>query len=143
MKIFPSAPPLGRDARAHELCRALACIGSGTKVENKNGRRSPLSRGEACGSLPLAGTFGSLSMCAGQTGQLHSANMIHIGRVQSIETRGIPVLSLVAELNDNALIGGIQATRKTCLTWSLELWYNGSIILVRNHGDFLAFTVGP
>jgi len=81
----------------------------------------PLSRGEACGSLPLAGTFGSPSTCAGQPGQFHCCQYEPYWQSQSIETRGIPMLSLLAELSDNALIGGIHPTRKTCLRWSLVL----------------------
>jgi len=54
------------------------------------------------GSLPLAGTFGSLSMCAGQTGQLHCCQYEPYWQSQSIETRGIPMLSLLAELSDYA-----------------------------------------
>ena len=62
----------------------------------------PISRGEACGSLPLAGTFGSLSMCAGQPGQFHCCQYDPYWQSQSIETRGIPVLRLLAELSDYA-----------------------------------------
>jgi len=59
MNIFSSAPPLKAETHGppRNFSSAPPLKAETQKVKKKNGRSSPLSRGDvACGSLPLAGT---------------------------------------------------------------------------------------
>ena len=88
---------------------------------------------------PLRGRSVHFQRVLASPASFTAANMIHIGRVQSIETRGIPVLSLVAELNDYAR--SIQATpRVDLVTGTVVQWVNHPCA---ESWESLAFTVGP
>ena len=106
MKIFSSAPPLKAETRGptRNFSSAPPLKAEAQKVKKKNGRSSPLSRGDqACGSLPLAGTgsvLPSSSLYGFSTGDTRALSFCTIPEV--------------------ATFMRIQATRKTGLTWPLD-----------------------
>jgi len=80
---FSRAFPLSRDPQ--KISRALR----------------PWVGGRPAVHYPLRGRSVHFQRVLASPASFTAANMIHIGRVQSIETRGIPVLSLLAELSGN------------------------------------------